>query len=363
MKPLRILITTFQGDIAGSTMSISYLARGLSENGHQVTFVCKAESLYANLLNDSNVKIEHLPFKSKWDIKSMRAIRDIVLRDKIEIINAQASYDRYLTIFARWLYKLPVKVVHTRRQMPLSVGGLQSWFYTKGTDQIIAVGEGVKEALVKKGTPENHVTVIYNGTPHEKYKHINDDQVSALIEKYKLKGNTRVIGCISRLKKHDQVVKALALIDEPITAFFLGFTAEQLGLEIVREAEKKHTLHFLGLVDPSELLAYYKLFNIYILPSTTEGLSQAVLEAMYMGVPVLATRALWNRGMIDEMENGVLFEDENIKDLANKIDTTLNDKNLLAKLSKASIQTAHEKFTIERTIENYIRFFNQLRNS
>lgn len=363
MNPLRILILTYEGVIAGSTMSISYLAKGLSAKGHHVTLACKAESLYPNLLKDTEVKIEHLPFSSKWDRKSMRMIRDIVVRDKIEIINAQASYDRYLSIFARWIYKLPVKLVHTRRQMPLSVGGIQSWFYTKGTDQIIAVGEGVKEALVKKGTPENHVTVIYNGTPHEKYQNISDDQVSALKEKYSLNGNTRVIGCISRLKKHDQVVKALALIDEPITAFFVGFTAEQVGLEIVREAEKKHTIHFLGLVDPSEVLAYYKLLNLYILPSTTEGLSQAVLEAMYMGVPVLVTRALWNRGMINEMENGLLFEDENIQDLANQIDNTLNDKTLLETLSKGSYHTAHDTFTIERTIENYINFFNQLRNN
>lgn len=363
MKPLRILILTYEGVIAGSTMSISYLAKGLSAQGHYVTLGCKKDSLYPGLLEGTKVRIEFLPFRSKWDLKSIRMIRDIVLRDKIEIINAQASYDRYLSIFARWFFKLPVKLVHTRRQMPLSVGGIQSWFYTKGTDQIVAVGQGVKDALVKKGTPEKHVTVINNGTPHEKYQNISNEHLSHLLEKYNLIGNSRVIGCISRLKKHDQVIKALALIDEPITAFFAGFTAEQIGLDLVKEAEKKHTLHFLGLVNPSEVLTYYKLFNLYILPSTTEGLSQAVLEAMYMGVPVLATRALWNIGLINEMENGVLYDDENIQDLANKIDQTLNDKVLLDKLHNGSIHTAHHTFTIEKTIENYIHFFKQLRNS
>lgn len=362
MKPLHILILTYQGVIAGSTMSISYLAKGLSKNGHKVTLACKAESLYPRLLKGTDVKIEHMSFKSKWDRESIQAIRDIVLRDKIEIINAQASKDRYLSIFARWIYKLPVKLVHTRRQTPMSVGGLQSWFYTKGTDQIIAVSNGVKDALVKKGIPAKHITVIYNGTPKEKYQSIDDNQVEQLRIKYNIPESNRVIGCISRLKKHIQVVEALALIDEPITAFFLGFTAERLGIEAVEIARKKHTLHFLGLVDPKEALAYYKLFNLYILPSEAEGLSQTLLEAMYMGNPVLATRAHWNLDIIREEENGILFENENPQDLAIQIEKVFGDKKLSETLSKGSIETAHITFNIKRTIKNYEAFFFQLRD-
>jgi glycosyltransferase involved in cell wall biosynthesis len=293
----------------------------------------------------------------------MRGIRDIVKRDRIEIINAQASYDRYLSIFARWIYKLPVKLVHTRRQMPLSVGGIQSWFYTKGTDQIIAVSQGVKDALVKKGTPENHVTVIFNGTPAEKYSSINLEKVNELKEKYNLSGNNRVIGCVSRLKKHIQLIKALPLINEPVTVFFLGFTAEQIGLEAVEIARQKHQLYFLGMVDPSEVLAHYKLFNLYVLPSTTEGLSQAILEAMYMGLPTIATRAGGNPDIVKEMENGLLFDDDNHHELAEKIEKILHNPELAKKLSEGAIYTAHQRFSIENTIKNYIQFFNELRNT
>ncbi|MDA3907400.1 MAG: glycosyltransferase family 4 protein [Bacteroidales bacterium] len=363
MTPLRILILTYEGVIAGSTMSISYLAKGLSAKGHQVTIACKADSLYHRLLKDTEIKIEALPFRSKWDRESMMMIRDIVLRDKIEIINAQASFDRYLSIFARWIYKLPVKLVHTRRQMPLSIGGLQSWFYTKGTDQIIAVSHGVKDALVSKGTPENHITVIYNGTPAEKYNSIDENQVKQLRIKYNIPQSSRVIGCISRLKKHIQLVKALTLIDTPVTAFFLGFTAEQLGLEAVENARKKHSLHFLGMVDPSEVLAYYKIFNVYVLPSTTEGLSQAILEAMYMGLPVVATRAGGNPNIVKEMENGLLFEDGNSEELAQKIEIILSNPTLANTLSEGSKHTAQHTFSIERTIENYISYFTKLRNT
>lgn len=362
MKPLRILFLTYEGVIAGSTMSITYLTKGLSQRNHHVVLACKKESLYNKLLKDTNVKIEHLPFLSKWDKQSMKMIKDIVEREKIEIINAQASYDRYLSIFARWLYKLPVKLVHTRRQMPLSVGGIQSWFYTKGTDQIVAVSQGVKDALVQKGTPANHVKVIYNGTPKEKYQAINPNLVNKLKEQFKIENPSRVIGCVSRLKKHKQVVQALPLINEAVTAFFVGFTAEDIGIEEVEKARQKHTLHFLGLVDPSEVLAYYKLFNLYILPSTTEGLSQAILEAMYMGLPVIATNAGGNPDIVKPMQNGLLYTDNNIQELAQQINKLLNNSTLSQELSKNALKTAHETFSIEKTIDNYELFFDELRN-
>lgn len=158
------------------------------------------------------------------------------------------------------------------------------------------------------------------------------------------------------------MVKALALIDEPVTAFFLGFTAERLGIEAVEIARKKHTLHFLGMVDPSEVLAHYKLFNVYVLPSTTEGLSQAILEAMYMGLPVVATRAGGNPDLVKEMENGLLFDDENINELANQIKRILDNPELAKTLSDGAKHTAQHTFSIDKTIKNYINYFTQLRN-
>lgn len=341
-------------------MSVSFLAKGMAERGHHVSLGCKKNSLYNSLLEGTNVKIEHLPFSSKWDRVSIQKIKDIVHRDQINIINAQSSYDRYLSIFAKWLYKLPVKLVHTRRQMPLSVGGLQSWFYTKGTDQIIAVSKGVKTALVKKGFSENHVTVIYNGTPAEKYANIDEAKTISLKQKYGLSESDFIVGSVSRLKKQIQLYEALKFIEQPLTVFFIGISANDLGVKLDDIATKHHHIHFCGSIDPSEVLNYYKLFNLYVLPSTTEGLSQAILEAMFLALPVIATNAGGNPDLIKHMENGILFDDGDIESLAEAISSIRNDKNLALRLSEASRKTAREDFSIERTMDNYEIFFRKL---
>ncbi|HNI45866.1 MAG TPA: glycosyltransferase, partial [Chitinophagales bacterium] len=131
---MNILIITYQGDVAGSTYSISYLAKGLSERGHHICVACRRESLLYRLLTDTAVVLIPMTFRSKWDSLAMQKIRDIVIQHHIQIINAQSSKDRYLSIFAKWRYRLPVAIVHTRRQKPESMGGyLQRQFYVHNT--------------------------------------------------------------------------------------------------------------------------------------------------------------------------------------------------------------------------------------
>ena len=357
---LRILILTYEGSIAGSTMSVSFLCRGLAERGHHVVLGCKKDSLYPELLKNDKVKIIHLPFSSKWDFTSIKNIRDIVGKEKINLINAQASYDRYLSIFAKWIYKLPIKLVHTRRQMPLSIGGIQSWLYTKGTDQVVAVSQGVKNALVKKGFPDHHVTVIHNGTPAEKYTNIEQKKVTLLKQRYNLKDTDFVVGSVSRLKKQIQLFESLKFIEHQITVFFVGITAKDIGAEKNNPILSHHKVHFCGSIEPKEVLYYYKLFNLYVLPSTTEGLSQAILEAMYLELPVITTNAGGNPDLIQHGKNGFLFEDGDIKTLAELI-TKVKENNHLAKsLSEGSKQTAHIDFSINRTIDNYEKLFLKL---
>ncbi len=168
---MNILLTTYQGGMAGSTYSISYLARGLAERGHRVVVAGKAGTLLFQLLQGTPVQCIDLPFRSKVDWQTIRKLRDVIVSNDIEIVNAQSSYDRYLTIFTRWYYRLSVKLVHTRRNGPKSMGGwLHNTFYIRGTDKIIVTSNEQKKIFINLGYPDHHLHVIHNGTPAENYQ-------------------------------------------------------------------------------------------------------------------------------------------------------------------------------------------------
>ncbi len=358
---MKILFLTYQGDLAGSTLSIHYVSNGLAELGHEVYVGCREDSyLYSAVSAGSAVPVA-MRFQSKLDLQTMKQIRDLVENKSIDIINAQSSKDRYLSIFSRKLYTLDTKIVHTRRQMPLmDAGKLQGWFYNTFTDKIIAVSHAVKRGLMDGGIKENQIHVIYNGTPKEKYEDLNTDRIGRLLKKYDIQDDELVVGCVSRRKKQDQLLESLSFVDVPVKVLFVGIDEDAFPEKYVGNVPSMHTLIFCGTVPFDEVLEYYKLFDVAVLPSTTEGLSQALLEAMALEIPVIATDAGGNSELIEDGENGFLYQDEDVKELGEKLQTLLQSENLRESIIKNAHTTAYDTFSIQNTVKNHEQFFSSL---
>ena len=358
---MNILFLCSEGGLAGSTFSISALAKGLAKKGHNVYVGCFPNSLLAEMVEGSGVTVIGITLKGKFNLQNMRQIRDAVKAYNIDVINPQASKDRYVTAFSQWLYRFWPVVVHTRRQRVLSGGGLlQSWFYMSVTDKIVATSHGVKDQLIAKGIKPGHLEVIYNGTPPEKYVLKNPGYIDELKHKYNIQDGDAVVGCISRLKQQDQLIKALALVKQPVKLMLVGISPTP-ELEMLTQAYvQKHEIIYVGSVSMEEAIYYYKLFTVKVLPSTSEGLSQSLLEAMASGVPVIATDAAGNPDLIKDGENGFLFAENDIQTLAQRITQLINDKTLHQRFSAAGKKTALEEFSLEKTISNYEKFFERL---
>jgi glycosyltransferase involved in cell wall biosynthesis len=357
---LSILFLTYQGDMAGSTQSIAYLAEGMAKKGHTVVVGCRRESWLWKLLENTDVNLIPMTFRNKFDRENIRQIASAVEKYDIDIINAQSSKDRYTSIFARLFKKLDVRIVHTRRQMPKSSGGwMQAKFYQWGTDKIVAVSEGVKHALVNNGFRADHISVIYNGTPTEKYATIDKKKVNAIRKQYN-PDDLPMIGCVARLKKQVQLVLASRKIEFPICMHFGGLKRSDFDEDIINSIPSFHRVNFTGTLSLVEALHHTAAIDIYVLPSTMEGLSQSLLEAMALGVPVIATRAGGNADLIRHGENGMLFEDGDVAQIAELVKELSFNTPLKEKLIQNGRKTALEDFSLDRTVENYVHFYTEL---
>lgn len=355
---MNILFLTHQGGMAGSTFSIFYLARGLASRGHRVVVGCPEKVLLCELLQKTSIIHFPMAFVGKFDRLNMRQIREAIRKYDIQLINAQSGLDRYTSIFAKIFYRLNVAVIHTRRQKPMSMGFfLQTWLYHRGTDKIIAVSRGVKEGLIHLGIPAEHILVIPNGTPREKYEHIDPRIVEDLRKKYALPPGERVIGCVSRLKQQDQLLEALTFIKRKLTVIFIGIKNVP---NVILPETPVHRIIFAGHLPQEQTLAHYLLFDIKVLASNMEGLSQALLEAMALGVPVIATNASGNPDLIRDGENGLLFEEHNPRQLAAKIEALLDSPALCQKLAENGRRTALEEFSIENIIQRHERAYTEI---
>ncbi|MBD0332298.1 MAG: glycosyltransferase family 4 protein, partial [Chitinophagaceae bacterium] len=249
---MNILFITHQGRLTGSTYSIAFLAEGLAKKGHKVFLAGRVNSLLFSILKNSSVKLVPMRFKSKTDLQTIKKIRDVVNAENIHIINAQSTKDRYLTIFAKWLYNLPVKIVHTRRQKPESIGGwLQRWFYIKGTDKIIVVSDELKKMFIQKGFSPAHLQVIYNGTPASQYQNIKNERIEELKSQFAIQAGDVVIGCVARMKQQGQLIKALPLLNENIKVLFVGIPVGSLD-DVIQRHQVKNKIIYAGHVSHND---------------------------------------------------------------------------------------------------------------
>ena len=320
---------------------------------------CRKESLLYQMLSETKVKLLPMEFKGKLDGNNMRQIRDAVHKYNIQLINAQSSYDRYTSIFARWRYKLPVKLVHTRRNYPKSIGGwLQNNFYVKGTDKIITISDEQKNSFIKMGIPASHLHVIYNGIPKERFELFHPEKASALRKKWALDPSHKIVGFVGREKGQHQLVEALQYLDKDITVAFVGINEDYIA-DTMKKTNPPQRIICTGGVTAQEVIQWYGLMDVNVLASY-EGFGMVLIEAMGMGVPVIGTNATGIKNAVEDGVSGLLFEDKNPRDLADKITLIIEDRELREKLIRNGLERAHKTFSMESTVRAYEEFFEEL---
>jgi len=107
---------------------------------------------------------------------------------------------------------------------------------------------------------------------------------------------------------------------------------------------------------------YLSISDIFIHSSKGEGCSNAILEAMYMRLPIIATNTGGTSEIVDK-KNSLLFEYGDLNMLNKHLTNLLTDKKLINKMSKASYRIVKEKFTIDKMIGNYESYINHLLNN
>ena len=115
------------------------------------------------------------------------------------------------------------------------------------------------------------------------------------------------------------------------------------------------SIRFLGEVPHNELPAIYSSHDIFVLPSFNEGMSNALLEAMASGLPIITTIT----GGTKELMNGnaVLIEKGSSESIIEALDSIVDDAEKLERMKRISVERS-KKFSWSKTTQEYIDFYN-----
>ena len=365
----RILYVHNSADIYGASRSLVRLLRTLDRTRFQPVVLLPAEGLLAQHIRAEGVQvlidrglsvIDRSVFKS-WRVagfflnipRSIFAIWRLLKRERIDLVHTNTG-----VILspgpAAWLAGVP-HVWHLRdwfQEFPGFWRGYEKWMRAFST-RILAVSTAIAEQFTERAKVE----VVHNGFDLEEFPLPPKDVAAEFRSVWKL-GDGPVIGCVGRIKLqrkgqeillraaallHAQGVRAKYLI---VGAPFPGNESHLAELQrIAREARMEEDVIFTGeLADPR---GAYAAMNIFVLPSAQpEPFGGVVMEAMCLGLPVVATALGGSLEQVAEGETGYLVSPGDPQALAAKLQALLGNPELRERLGKAGRERIATRFCL-----------------
>lgn len=103
--------------------------------------------------------------------------------------------------------------------------------------------------------------------------------------------------------------------------------------------------------------AWLNSFDVFVLPSLSEGMSNTILEAMATELPSVVTSVGANPDLIEDGKTGFLINPRDAGSLADRIHKLAEDRDLRSTLGKQARQKVESEFSLQRMLENYSRLY------
>lgn len=239
--------------------------------------------------------------------------------------------------------------------------GIQRFrFLSRRVDSFVVISEEIDQELSALGVPPEKRAFIPNGVDTDLLSPLPDSQKPQLRAELGLRSNAKLVIYLGRLTAEKRVDHLLRIWPQIRTAFpdaqllIVGTGPEEAQLRQMSVPG----VQFTGQVN--DTARYLQAADLFVLPSATEGLSNALLEALSTGLPVLATSVGGTPDVISHNVNGYLIPPDDLDALKTGLLTLLEDESLRARLGIEGRRRILRDFSLDsvtkRLVELYHRF-------
>ncbi len=345
MKRIPVLLMARELGIGGTERQLVETARFLQRDHFEPHVGCfRPGGLRTKDLEAAGVPILHLPvysFKSPAVVSGARQLARYIHDQRIQIVH---SFDAPLNVFAvpvaRWA-GAPAVLSSQRGDRDLTTQRLKRLLRItdRMVDAVVVNCEAMRRYLIEEErVPADKVRLCYNGIDVDAYRRQPGEA-----------SNHRrpVIGCVCALRPEkglDTLIRAFANVRDLATLVIVGSGPEEARLRgLASELGVSEDCHFEPAT--SHVAHWLSRMDIFVLPSRTEALSNALMEAMACSCCPVATVVGGNPELISHESNGLLFPVDDVARLSAELRELAVNPALRERLASAATETIRSKFT------------------
>lgn len=363
-----VIITSYLERTSGwGRYSLAMISQ-LMENGYEVFVVCNKKNINYKNIEQFAVLPSPLSFKKKYLLSFYYALK-FILKNKFNGIDFIHCFVEPYSFFTYLISKVYRKKYFITIHGSYGVKGLDNLFYRfiqlfsyERAKKIICVSNYTKNKLLKYKNLKN-IRVIFNGVSDSMFCPSDNNR-----ESYSIIG----VGALKNRKGFHLTIKVLNLLKQKFVNIRYYIVGNQHDNEyysylknIIEKNGLKENVIFYENISDEELKGLYKKSKIFILNPISdrfnfEGFGLVYLEANACGLPVIGSYGNGGEDAIKDGYNGFLVNNENVEEIAQKIELLLENNNLYNEMSNNARRWAKE-LSWNNIIKEYLKVYGHRR--
>jgi glycosyltransferase involved in cell wall biosynthesis len=350
----------------GGQQQAAYLHEGLLNRGYISLMLCPHGSALADYCNAKNLPFTPLDFAHELDYRSGWNAAKIAGIHSASVLQLHSGHSVSWGLWTK-LFRSKLKLVATRRvDFSIRKNPFSDLKYsTRMLDHIVCISEKIRQVMISDGIPENKLSVIRSGIDLHRFDNIMTDD--SFRQRWQIPSDSIIVGTVAAFtghKDYPNFLKAASIAAKANPKLRFMAVGDGDLLPPIRKSESVQELGdkviFTGF--QSNVGSFLKAFDIFVLASKLEGLGTSVLDAMALGLPIVATQAGGIPEMILDGKDGLLVQPGDAQSLAEAI-LYLTDHPDIAQNLGNNAKLSVQAFDINQTVETYIDLYSRLVNA
>lgn len=366
---MNILLVDLEKEWRGGQNQAFLMLKAFNAQGDCAELVTVRGSALGRRAAKKRMKVHFVAGHASW-ILAARKILALTQGGAFDVVHANEAH----AVTAAWVagaQRRAAFVISRRVGYPLAKSPLAMARY-KAAARIVAISNWVAERLGESGAPKEKISVVYEGVeipdnPRTQSPHLARIHwgVAGVADDAKAARESPLIGSVGVLspdKGHEWLIRALAELRKEFRGCRLLLAGEGPSRPMLESLARELGVHdaviFAGFV--TDIESVYPALDVFLFPSSFEGLGTSLLAAMSYEVPSVAFQCCAFGEIIENEKSGLLVQQGNVAEIVEAVTRLLRDKVFARTVGMAGRERVKQIFSAERMVDEMKKVYREV---